>query len=318
MKQLVILFTLCTTTVFSQTDMTPSESDLKGKVKNLTSISTIPINGVVDDKTTRSYNIVNYNKMGNPTYMISYYGDSVRADRTRFTYNQLSKEILRVTTTSTGENKKIVQQFDSILNKTEKSFYLNDVLYWVEDWIYDEKNRLISHSHKDSGWPEYWEYAYDSTGNCVLEDFSRDSRSTPHLLQTRTIRIYKNGRLVEEQISKSDIARIVYEYDNLNKLISKIEYNANGDLDRKETFKYSSDLLVEESHYSLDKLTFQKQMKYNSKKQLIELIEINNVMNAQRKIVYTYDAQSNWIVQKSYDLTTGLISYQIERKISYY
>lgn len=319
MKLLISLFLSCSVVSFSQDYVTLQELKIKGKVKTIFSTTLNAVNGVVDIQgKTNMHNLVHFNKAGKPTYRISYYQDSSMADRTYFTYNSSHKEILRTNKTLMGEVQKTTVKYDSFQNRIESSFYRNEQLYWIEDWKYDEKNRVIAHSHKDSGWPEYWEYVYDSTGNCIHERFFRDYSSAPHMLQNETTRVYKNGLLIEEQISKSDIGRVTYEYDALNRLISKTEYNPAGVAERKEIFRYSSDLLVEESHYNGDKLILQKQMAYDAKKQLIEELETNKVLNTQSKTTYAYDTHGNWITQKYYNMTTGLLVYQMERKIIYY
>ena len=131
----------------------------------------------------------------------------------------------------------------------------------------------------------------------------------------------KKGNIIEENDYDSDgslNSKTTYKYDEKGNKIEENDYDSDGRLSYKYTYKYDEKgNIIEENHYDSDgRLRSKYTYKYDKKGNMIEANFYNSDGSLSFKFTYKYDEKGNMIEVTYYD-SDGSLNYKTTYKYEY-
>jgi len=171
-------------------------------------------------------------------------------------YEYDNDKLITETTIQRGEEQnKTTYNYNSD-SQIMSEIYLTDWRKTEKTYVYNGINQLVNIIYELTD--------YDSNGQIIDES------------EIETPREYENNQLVKEWETWGGFN--TYEYTN-GKVIAKIDYTKNGEEHHITTFKYSGDLLIQETKETkVGGLIYQKTFEYDSQNRISKIRDGENII----------------------------------------
>ncbi len=159
---------------------------------------------------------------------------------------------------------------------------------------FDDKSNLIKEVtfNQSEEIEQVYVYMYNEKGILTEEILYYD---TDDIVNRKTFSINEKGIKIKEIVyySEDEYDTIIYHYDDKDKLIEKVHYSMDQEIETTEKFVYADDNLVENSIYNDDsKLIFQKLFKYDEKANETEYKSNDLIENIIITKIHSYDEEN--------------------------